>query len=217
MKHCVLMSDALLVPDSVSFSVAFTYSAGTKARLPLGEKDTPASPLPTIGMKPTCVPVVRPSRCLSSAMIPMLPLSDVGVSLPHSLAINAYLPSGVGCPEGAGVGDRAAIALVDERRLRRAGQRVADVHRRHAALVNCNDQVRLVRLDAHAFRPAADLQHDHAHLLVRVVDLPEDQHFGDPDELMAEYQDITRQLQVAQQALKAELLAALKATSGEAE
>lgn len=40
---------------------------------------------------------------------------------------------------------------------------------------------------------------------------------GDPDELMAEYQDITRQLQVAQQALKTELLAALKATSGEAE
>lgn len=40
---------------------------------------------------------------------------------------------------------------------------------------------------------------------------------GDPDELMAEYQDITRQLQAAQQALKTELLAALKATSGEAE
>ncbi len=38
---------------------------------------------------------------------------------------------------------------------------------------------------------------------------------GDPDELMAEYQDISRQLQVAQQALKTELLAALKATSGE--
>ncbi|MFA5703258.1 MAG: class I SAM-dependent DNA methyltransferase [Advenella sp.] len=37
---------------------------------------------------------------------------------------------------------------------------------------------------------------------------------GDPDELMAEYQDITRQLLVAQQALKTELLAALKATSG---
>src|SRR5690606_13714066 len=35
---------------------------------------------------------------------------------------------------------------------------------------------------------------------------------GDPDELMAEYLDITRQLQVAQQALKTELLAALKAT-----
>ncbi|GAB1575922.1 N-6 DNA methylase [Bordetella petrii] len=41
--------------------------------------------------------------------------------------------------------------------------------------------------------------------------------FGDPDELMAEYQDITRQLQAAQQALKAELLAALKTTSGGAE
>lgn len=41
--------------------------------------------------------------------------------------------------------------------------------------------------------------------------------FGDPDELMAEYQAITRQLQVAQQALKTELLAALKATSREAE
>jgi type I restriction enzyme M protein len=40
---------------------------------------------------------------------------------------------------------------------------------------------------------------------------------GDPDELMAEYQDITRQLQAAQQALKTELLAALKATSGGAE
>jgi type I restriction enzyme M protein len=39
---------------------------------------------------------------------------------------------------------------------------------------------------------------------------------GNPDELMAEYQDITRQLQAAQQALKTELLAALKATSGEA-
>ncbi|ACO80290.1 DNA methylase [Azotobacter vinelandii CA] len=39
---------------------------------------------------------------------------------------------------------------------------------------------------------------------------------GDPDELMAEYQEITRQLQAAQQALKTELLAALKATSGEA-
>ena len=39
----------------------------------------------------------------------------------------------------------------------------------------------------------------------------------DPDELMAEYQDITRQLHAAQQALKTELLAALKATSGEAE
>lgn len=40
---------------------------------------------------------------------------------------------------------------------------------------------------------------------------------GDPDELMAEYQDITRQLLAAQQALKTELLAALKATSGETE
>lgn len=39
---------------------------------------------------------------------------------------------------------------------------------------------------------------------------------GDPDELMAEYQDITRQLQAAQQALKTELLAALKATEGKA-
>lgn len=37
---------------------------------------------------------------------------------------------------------------------------------------------------------------------------------GDPDELMAEYQDVTRQLQVAQQALKTALLAALKATDG---
>lgn len=35
---------------------------------------------------------------------------------------------------------------------------------------------------------------------------------GDPDELMAEYLDITRQLAEAQQALKTELLAALKAT-----
>jgi len=34
---------------------------------------------------------------------------------------------------------------------------------------------------------------------------------------MAEYQAITRQMQAAQQALKAELLAALKATRGEAE
>jgi type I restriction enzyme M protein len=40
---------------------------------------------------------------------------------------------------------------------------------------------------------------------------------GDPDELMAEYQDITRQLQAAQQALKTELLAALKTTSGKVE
>lgn len=38
---------------------------------------------------------------------------------------------------------------------------------------------------------------------------------GDPDTLMAEYQEITRQLQAAQQALKTELLTALKATSGE--
>lgn len=38
---------------------------------------------------------------------------------------------------------------------------------------------------------------------------------GDPDELMAEYLETTRQLQAAQQALKTELLAALKATSGE--
>ena len=42
-----------------------------------------------------------------------------------------------------------------------------------------------------------------------VVDL------GDPGELMAEYREITHQLQAAQQALKTELLAALKATSGE--
>lgn len=40
---------------------------------------------------------------------------------------------------------------------------------------------------------------------------------GDPDELMAEYQNITHQLQAAQQALKTELLAALRATSGAAE
>src|SRR5690606_8308988 len=39
---------------------------------------------------------------------------------------------------------------------------------------------------------------------------------GDPAELLAEYHDITRQLQAAQQALKTKLLAALKATSGEA-
>jgi len=36
---------------------------------------------------------------------------------------------------------------------------------------------------------------------------------GDPDALMAEYQDISRQLQAAQQALKTELLSALRATS----
>lgn len=38
---------------------------------------------------------------------------------------------------------------------------------------------------------------------------------GDPDELMVEYQDIKHQLQLAQQALKNQLLDALKATSGE--
>ncbi len=37
---------------------------------------------------------------------------------------------------------------------------------------------------------------------------------GDPDELMAEYQQITKQLADAQHALKTELLAALKSTSG---
>lgn len=37
---------------------------------------------------------------------------------------------------------------------------------------------------------------------------------GDPDELMVEFLDITRQLQVAQQALKTELLTALKSTDG---
>ena len=40
---------------------------------------------------------------------------------------------------------------------------------------------------------------------------------GDPDELMAEYQATTRQLQAAQQALKTELLAALKAAGGSAQ
>ena len=40
--------------------------------------------------------------------------------------------------------------------------------------------------------------------------------YGYPDELMAEYQQITQQLTEAQRALNAELLAALNTTSGDA-
>lgn len=40
--------------------------------------------------------------------------------------------------------------------------------------------------------------------------------YGDPDELMAEYQQITQQLAEAQRALKTELLTALNAASGDA-
>ncbi|WZB73749.1 hypothetical protein WJ972_20565 [Achromobacter insuavis] len=40
--------------------------------------------------------------------------------------------------------------------------------------------------------------------------------YGDPDEPMAGYQQITQQLAEAQRALKTELLAALNATSGDA-